>query len=931
MTTYRLPGFTTTSFELATLSIQTEADNPVFDYSVNWRETDGLFNVSLEIEAFDILADELSVIAPNPYLDVNVVRYDWGAGQTTYALTLDDTVEGEAWAFVLGGDPVDPSQAATLWPQVIAGTATNPLPGTGFAIGEAPALSSLAGIAVTEDDLIIGTDGPDNIFSGIGNDTLKGRAGDDTLEGQDDDDLVDGGGGNDDLRGGAGDDLLLGNVGEDTLTGGEGADTLDGGQDSDTYYIDEFDTVKESRNFTGTDRIVAGFDYTLVGHYEELELTGSDDLRGIGNDLDNTLIGNTGDNILDGGQGNDTMAGGQGNDTYYLRDPGDVITEQRGLLGNDTVYTWFGTQAPAHVENLILKSTDAADLSGNSLNNGLTGNMADNILRGGNGRDTLIGLAGDDTLVGGNDRDTLSGGDGSDTYIITSSRSWIQEDTLRESAGHSGTDHVITNSRLDVRREHVENISLIGDRSYVDIRANDLDNIIRIASVGNYTEVWGYDGDDRIQITKDRQIDMYGGAGNDTLISRDGNDRLIGGAGADVMSGGLGNDVLDGGAGADVMSGGLGNDTYWVDDAGDRIIEGADGGIDRVYSRFDVGSLADALEYLTLDGGATVGNGNAKDNRIYGNNQDNLLQGLAGDDTLNGGSGNDTLRGGEGADQYEGSSGNDTYFLDAGDTLLNEYSSSGRSDTVIASVTADFGNSRNVKIENIILTGTDDIDAIRYNFGRYEGELRGNSGDNVLDGSFRAIDTMLGGLGDDTYIVRNMRDVVIEGANAGDDIVRSTVDYALSAHVERLELLGSQRHNGMGNGLDNVIVGNSGDNSLAGREGSDTLTGGAGADTFVFDRALGPNNVDTITDFSSAADMMILRSSVFTGLSGDSLNADALRGGTSVAVDADDRILYDRDTGSLYFDEDGAGGADAVLFAVLDNKTTVTADDFVIV
>ena len=156
-------------------------------------------------------------------------------------------------------------------------------------------------------------------------------------------------------------------------------------------------------------------------------------------------------------------------------------------------------------------------------------------------------------------------------------------------------------------------------------------------------------------------------------------------------------------------------------------------------------------------------------------------------------------------------------------------------------------------------------------------------------------------------------------------------DYALSAHVERLELLGSQRHNGMGNGLDNVIVGNSGDNSLAGREGSDTLTGGAGADTFVFDRALGPNNVDTITDFSSAADMMILRSSVFTGLSGDSLNADALRGGTSVAVDADDRILYDRDTGSLYFDEDGAGGADAVLFAVLDNKTTVTADDFVIV
>ena len=42
--------------------------------------------------------------------------------------------------------------------------------------------------------------------------------------------------------------------------------------------------------------------------------------------------------------------------------------------------------------------------------------------------------------------------------------------------------------------------------------------------------------------------------------------------------------MLDGGAGADTMAGGAGNDTYYVDNAGDTVIEASDAGTDLVSS-----------------------------------------------------------------------------------------------------------------------------------------------------------------------------------------------------------------------------------------------------------------------------------------------------------------------------------------------------------
>src|SRR5262249_26209130 len=109
--------------------------------------------------------------------------------------------------------------------------------------------------------------------------------------------------------------------------------------------------------------------------------------------------------------------------------------------------------------------------------------------------------------------------------------------------------------------------------------------------------------------------------------------------------------------------------------------------------------------------------------------------------------------------------------------------------------------------------------------------------------------TMVGGAGNDVYVVDNVGDMVLENPGEGDaDAVFSTVSYALPANVETLVLQGAGNLDGTGNGLANNIYGNSGDNLIDGGIGADMLTGNAGNDTFVFH--MGEGNGDMVADFA---------------------------------------------------------------------------------
>ena len=133
-------------------------------------------------------------------------------------------------------------------------------------------------------------------------------------------------------------------------------------------------------------------------------------------------------------------------------------------------------------------------------------------------------------------------------------------------------------------------------------------------------------------------------------------------------------------------------------------------------------------------------------------------------------------------------------------------------------------------VENLTLTGTGDINGT------------GNALANIITGNAAPTcstaapaPTPWGRAGNDTYVVDDVGDVVIENASEGTDTVQASITYTLGANVENLTLTGTANINGTGNALANGLVGNAGDNVLDGGAGADTMTGGLGNDIYVVD------------------------------------------------------------------------------------------------
>ena len=114
--------------------------------------------------------------------------------------------------------------------------------------------------------------------------------------------------------------------------------------------------------------------------------------------------------------------------------------------------------------------------------------------------------------------------------------------------------------------------------------------------------------------------------------------------------------------------------------------------------------------------------------------------------------------------------------------------------------------------------------------------LEGTPDADTLDGRGGA-DVMMGLPGNDTYIVGQVDDEVLEGVGDGTDTVRASVSYTLSINVENLTLAGDAAIDGTGNDLNNRLTGNGAANTLNGRAGADRMFGRGGNDTFVVDAA----------------------------------------------------------------------------------------------
>jgi len=151
-------------------------------------------------------------------------------------------------------------------------------------------------------------------------------------------------------------------------------------------------------------------------------------VNGIFGDMNNNVLtGTAGGDYIDGRGGTDTMIGGAGNDTYVVSSE-DIIVEAANGGIDTAVVAYDSFTLPENVENAISVGYCDSALTGNNLDNVLTGNYGVvNVLDGGAGNDKLtggyhddklIGGAGNDTLDGAGGNDTLTGGSGNDIYKL---------------------------------------------------------------------------------------------------------------------------------------------------------------------------------------------------------------------------------------------------------------------------------------------------------------------------------------------------------------------------------------------------------------------------------------------------------------------------------------------------------------------------------
>ncbi|MFC7498210.1 hypothetical protein ACFQRC_03135 [Enterovirga sp. GCM10030262] len=335
--------------------------------------------------------------------------------------------------------------------------------------------------------------------------------------------------------------------------------------------------------------------------------------------------------------------------------------------------------------------------------------------------------------------------------------------------------------------------------------------------------------------------------------------------------------------------------------------------------------------------------GTSGNDTLLGTILDDELRGLGGDDLLRGRAGDDRLNGGSGFDLMVGRAGGDVYFVDSELDRIREFAGEG-----IDSVNSSVSFRLQRGIENLRLTGTaesgrgNDLDnriiADQDNADRVANVLNGGEG----------ADFMSGGWGSDTYFVDNPGDT-IEEDGSDIDTVRTTVSYTLAGSafgefVENMVLIRSDAIDGTGNGFNNRIVGNDANNVIKGELGRDALIGGAGDDSLygggANDRLFGgvgndgfyfeelSSFADRIVDFSSTDDAVFLDRAVFTQIEEGALDPESFVIGTE-AQDANDRVIYDPDSGWVRYDPDGSGGQTFNVFLTLPPGTVIEHTDFV--
>lgn len=238
-------------------------------------------------------------------------------------------------------------------------------------------------------------------------------------------------------------------------------------------------------------------------------------------------------------------------------------------------------------------------------------------------------------------------------------------------------------------------------------------------------------------------------------------------------------------------------------------------------------------------------------------------------------------------------------------------------------------------------------------------EILTRSGNDTLTGG-NGNDLLYSGDGNDSVAGGTGNDLIVGGDGAGNDSYDGgtgldTVKYASAMAAITVDLSKGSAKSSAGNdaaaigtdklkGIENLIAGDYDDtlagskdaNAIDGRDGNDTidgglgndtLAGGAGADRFVFSTKPATSNVDTISDFETGVDKIVLSKKIFSKIAGAS---DYLAFGAT-SDSATHHLIYDGTTGLLRYDADGNGTkSQPVAIALIGTNLSLTTSDIVI-
>lgn len=235
--------------------------------------------------------------------------------------------------------------------------------------------------------------------------------------------------------------------------------------------------------------------------------------------------------------------------------------------------------------------------------------------------------------------------------------------------------------------------------------------------------------------------------------------------------------------------------------------------------------------------------------------------------------------------------------------------------------------------------------------------FNGGSGTDVISYELQDDDPDLAGSG----VVVDLRDGIAYAKGTSYEETLVSIENAVGSGAAD-HLYGSTGNNKLwGSAGNDYIFGDSGDDSLYGEDGADTvlggygsdmlsagagndrvgggagndiLFGGTGADRFLFNSTLDVStNVDAVGSFSVADDTIELDNAVFTRFTatGNISWSMFISNTSGLAQDSNDFLIYERDTGDLFYDSNGSASGGRILFAELDPNLSLTYRDFVIV